>query len=76
VKVGDLIKIDYEGWKLTVEFLESHRETFCGVIIDKFARQYDKAKYITMVTTDGDHKTFPCNPDIPPNVTVVSTGNH
>mgnify|MGYP003629341892 CR=1 FL=1 len=76
MKVGDLVRIDYEGWKLTVEFLESLRERFCGVIIDKFARQYDKAKYITIITTDGEYKTFPCNPELPPNITVVSDRDH
>ena len=76
MKVGDLVRIDYEGWKLTVEFLESLRERFSGVIIDKFARQYDKAKYITIITTDGEYKTFPCNPELPPNITVVSDRDH
>ena len=76
MKVGDLVRIDYKGYKLSVEFLDLYKQEFCGVVIAKFTRQYDKAKYITMVTTDGYHKTFPCNPDIPPNVTVVSTGNH
>ncbi len=76
MKVGDLVKIDYKGWKLSVEFLESLRERFCGVIIDKFTRQHDKAKYITIITTDGKYKTFPCSPKIPPNISVVSAGNH
>jgi len=76
VQVGDLVKIDYKGYKLSVEFLEVLTQEFYGVIIRKFIRQYDKAKYITMITTDGEHKTFPCNPDAPPNISVVSTGNH
>ena len=76
MKVGDLVKIDYNGWKLSVEFLDLFRKDFCGIIIDKFVRQHDKAKYITVITTDGEHKTFPCNPDAPPNINVISTGNH
>jgi len=76
MKVGDLVKIDYKGYKLSVEFLDLFRKDFCGIVIDKFARQYDKAKYITIITTDGEHKTFPCNPELPPNITVVSAGNH
>ena len=76
MKVGDLVKIDYNGWKLSVEFLDLFQQPYCGIIIDKFVRQYDKAKYITIITTDGEHKTFPCNPDIPPNINVVSAGNH
>jgi len=76
MKVGDLVKIDFKGWKLSIEFLEVLTQEFCGIIIAKFTRQYDKAKYITIITTDGEHKTFPCNPDIPPNINVVSAGNH
>ena len=76
MKVGDLVRVDYKGYKLSVEFLDLYKQEFCGVVIARFTRQYDKAKYITIITTDGEHKTFPCNPDIPPNVTVVSTGNH
>ena len=76
MKVGDLVKIDYNGWKLSVEFHELFREEFCGIIIDKFVRKYDKSKYITMITTGGEYKTILCNPDAPPNISVVSTGNH
>ena len=76
MKVGDLVRIDYKGYKLSVEFLDLLQQEFCGVVIAEFTRQYDKAKYITMVTTDGEHKTFPCNPDIPPNITVVSNRDH
>ena len=76
MKVGDLVKIDYSGWKLSVEFLDLFRKDFCGIIIDKFVRQYDKAKYIIIITTDGEYKTFPCNPDIPPNISVVSALDH
>tara|TARA_Y100000310_G_scaffold202842_1_gene203076 strand:- start:876 stop:1124 length:249 start_codon:yes stop_codon:yes gene_type:complete len=76
VKVGDLVKIDYKGYKLSVEFLDLFRKDFCGIIIDKFARQYDKAEYITIITTDGEHKTFPCSPELPPNITVVSDRDH
>jgi hypothetical protein len=76
VKVGDLVKIDFKGWKLSVEFLEVLREEFCGVVIAKFTKQYDKNEHITIITTDGKHKTFPCNPQLPPNITVVSAGDH
>ena len=76
MKVGDLVRIDFKGWKLSVESLEALSQEFCGVVIARFARQYDKAKYITIITTDGEHKTFPCNPDIPPNITVVSSRDH
>jgi len=76
VKVGDLVKVDYKGCNLGDEFRDLRHLEFCGVVIAKFIRQYDKAKYITMVTTDGLHKTFPCNPNIPPNITVVSAENH
>ena len=76
MKVGDLVRVDYEGWKLTVEFLESFREEFCGVIVRELERRYDKATYVTIITTDGEYKTFPCNPQIPPNITVVSAGDH
>jgi hypothetical protein len=76
VKVGDLVKIDYNGWKLNVEFLDLFRKAFCGIIIREIDRQYDKAKYITIMTTDGEYKTFSCNPDTPPNITVVSDRNH
>ena len=75
MKVGDLVRIDYKGYKLSVEFHDLSQQEFCGVIIAKFTRQHDKAKYITMVTTDGLHKTFPCTSDLPPNITVISTGN-
>jgi len=76
MKVGDLVRIDYKGYKLSVEFLDLFRKEFCGIIIDKFTRQYDKAKYITIIATDGEHKTFPCNPQLPPNITVVSNRDH
>lgn len=76
MKVGDLVRIDYKGYKLSVEFLDLFEQEFCGIVIAKFTRQHDKAKYITMVTTGGLHKTFPCNPDIPPNITVVSDRDH
>ena len=76
MKVGDLVKVDYKGYRLSDEFRDICHLEFCGVVIAKFTRQYDKAKYITMVTTDGLHKTFPCNPNIPPNITVVSGRKH
>ena len=77
MEVGDLVKIDYKGYKLSVEFLDLFRKEFCGVIINKFAKQYDgKAKYITIITTEGEHKTFACDPELPPNITVVSAGIH
>ena len=41
MKVGDLVKIDYNGWKLSVEFLDLFQQPYCGIIIDKFVRQYD-----------------------------------
>ena len=76
VKVGDLVRIDYKGYKLSDEFRDLCQVEFCGVVIAEFARQYDKAKYITMMTTGGEHKTFPCNPQLPPNITVVSDRDH
>ncbi len=76
MKVGDLIKVDYKGYKLSDEFRDLRQVEFCGIVIAELARQYDKAKYITMVTTDGEHKTFPCSPDIPPNITVISNRDH
>ena len=76
MKVGDLVKIDYKGYKLNVEFHELFQQEFCGIIIRELERKYDKAKYITIVQTDGEHSTFPCDPVLPPNITVVSAGNH
>jgi len=76
MRVGDLIRVDYRGHKLPVEFLDLLEQEFYGIVIAKFTRKHDRAKYITMATTCGDHKTFPCNPNTVPNITVISAQDH
>jgi len=77
VKVGDLVRVDFKGWKISTDVLDTNfAKVVHGVVVDKFMRQYDKAKYIVVRTTEGKHKIYPANPQIPPNITVVSAGNH
>jgi len=76
MKVGDLVKIDYSDWKLSAEFLSLYGREFCGVVVQKLTRKFDATEYVTIATTDGKHRTFPCDPDLPPNISVVSARDH
>ena len=76
MKVGDLVRVDYSGWKIAKE--AGYLRTFLvhGLLVDKYKRSYDDKCYIMIWTTDGEYKTFPCEEQIPPTITVVSAGNH
>ena len=76
MKIGDLIKIDYAGWAIAEESEHFYDVSFHGIIIDKYTGGYHKREYIIVYTTDGEHKTFTTEKDIPPTITVVSTENH
>jgi len=77
VKVGDLVRVDFKGWKISTDVLDTNfAKVVHGLVIDLFTRQYDKAEYIVVRTTGGKHKIYPANPQLPPNITVVSDRDH
>ena len=76
MKVGDLVRIDYEGWKVTEEAQYLRDILIYGIIIDKYTGGYHNHEYIMLWTTDGQYKTFLSTEYAPPTITVVSTGNH
>ena len=77
MKVGDLVRVDFKGWKISTDVLDTNfAKVVHGIVVNKFIRQYDKAKYIVVRTTEGKHKISPANPQLPPNITVVSDRDH
>jgi len=76
MKVGDLVRVDYEGWKVTEEAQYLRDILIYGIDVNKYIGGYNEYEYIMMWTTDGEYKTFPCDEQMPPTITVVSTGNH
>ncbi len=76
MKVGDLVRVDYEGWKVTGEAQYLRDVLIYGIVVSKYTGGYNEHEYIMMWTTDGEYKTFPSDEQMPPTITVVSTGNH
>lgn len=76
MKVGDLVRVDYEGWKVTEEAQYLRDVLIHGIIIDKYRGGHHNHEYITMWATNGEYKTFPSDEKMPPTITVISTGNH
>jgi hypothetical protein len=77
MKVGDLVKVDFKGWTISTDVLDTNfAKVVHGIIIDLFVREYDKADFIVVRTTEGKHKIYPTNPQLPPNITVISDRDH
>ena len=76
MKVGDLVRVDYEGWKVTEEAQYLRDTLIYGIVVNKYTGGYNEYEYIMMWTTDGEYKTFPCEEKMPPTITVISTGNN
>ena len=77
MKVGDLVRVDFKGWTISTDVLDTNfAKVVHGIIIDLFSRRYDKADFIVVRTTEGKHKIYNANPQLPPNITVISDRNH
>ena len=46
MKVGDLVRVDYEGWKVTEEAQYLRDTLIYGIIIDKYIGGYHKYEYV------------------------------
>ena len=59
MKVGDLVRVDFKGWTISTDVLDTNfAKVVHGIIIDLFSRRYDKADFIVVRTTEGKHKIY------------------